>query len=59
MSPGKHIPIHDPAVLADNPPDYLLVLAWNFFDEIRQQLAGYEAAGGRFILPLPYPHIVI
>ena len=59
LSPGKHIPIHDPAVLADNPPDYLLVLAWNFFDEIRQQLAGYEAAGGRFILPLPYPHIVI
>ena len=59
LSPGKHIPIHDPAVLADDPPDYLLVLAWNFFDEIRQQLAGYEAAGGRFILPLPYPHIVI
>ncbi len=59
LSPGKHIPIHDPAVLADDPPDYLLVLAWNFFDEIRQQLAGYEAAGGRFILPLPYPRIVI
>ena len=34
-------------------------LAWNFFDEIRQQLAEYEAGGGRFILPLPYPHIVI
>lgn len=59
LSPGKHIPIYDPAVLADDPPDYLLVLAWNFFDEIRTQLADYEAAGGRFILPLPYPRIVI
>lgn len=59
LSPGKRIPIHDPSVIADNPPDYLLVLAWNFFDEIRTQLADYEAAGGRFILPLPYPRVVI
>ena len=59
LSPGQHIPIRDPSVIAQDPPDYLLVLAWNFFDEIRDQLAGYEAAGGRFILPLPYPHIVI
>ena len=59
LSPGKRIPILDPAVLADDPPDYLLVLAWNFFDEIRDQLASYEAGGGGFILPLPYPRIVI
>ncbi|MEQ3749219.1 MAG: class I SAM-dependent methyltransferase [Celeribacter sp.] len=58
LSPGRHIPIHDPNVLEDDPPDYLLVLAWNFFDEIREQLAGFEAAGGRFILPLPTPRIV-
>ena len=34
------------------------VLDVNFFDEIRDQLHDYEAAGGRFIVPLPYPRIV-
>lgn len=58
LSPGMKIPIHDPSVIAERKPDYLLVLAWNFFDEIRTQLADYEAAGGRFILPLPFPKIV-
>ncbi len=58
LSPGMHIPIFDPSVIAERKPDYLLVLAWNFFDEIRRQLADYEAAGGRFILPLPSPHVV-
>lgn len=58
LSPGMLIPIHDPAVLADRKPDYILVLAWNFFDEIRAQLKDYEDAGGRFILPLPHPRIV-
>ena len=58
LSPGTLIPIHDTSAIAERKPDYLLVLAWNFFDEIRQQLADYEAAGGRFIVPLPSPHIV-
>lgn len=58
LSPGQLIPVVDPAEIATRKPDYLLVLAWNFFDEIRTQLADYEAAGGRFILPLPHPHIV-
>lgn len=58
LSPGTLIPIHDTAAIAERKPDYLLVLAWNFFDEIRQQLSDYEAAGGRFIVPLPSPHIV-
>lgn len=58
LSPGMLIPIHDTSAIAERKPDYLLVLAWNFFDEIRQQLADYEAAGGRFILPIPSPHIV-
>lgn len=59
LSPGMQIPIVDPAEIAVRKPDYLLVLAWNFFDEIRLQLADFEAAGGRFILPLPKPGIVL
>jgi hypothetical protein len=41
-------------VLAEqNAPDYLLVFAWSFFDEIRKRIAGYLERGGRAILPLP------
>lgn len=58
LSPGMMVPIHGPEIIAERRPDYLLVLAWNFFDEIREQLRDYEQSGGRFILPLPYPQIV-
>lgn len=59
LSPGQQIPIVDPAEIASRKPDYLLVLAWNFFDEIREQLRDYEASGGQFILPLPTPQVVV
>ena len=36
-SPGMKIPIRSPEALVDERPDVLLVLAWNFFDEIRLQ----------------------
>jgi len=38
-TPGRNIPIRDPAVLADEDPEKLLVvpLAWNFFDEISKR----------------------
>jgi SAM-dependent methyltransferase len=56
--PGVHVPIVDPArVLADR-PDYLLILPWNFKDEILAQQAEYARQGGRFIVPIPRPEIV-
>ena len=58
FSPGKKIPIYGPEAIAEKKPDVLLVLAWNFFDEIREQQAGFEAAGGRFLVPLPIPRMV-
>ncbi|WP_374301314.1 class I SAM-dependent methyltransferase [Paracoccus sp. (in: a-proteobacteria)] len=57
-SPGMQIPILPVETIAERKPDYLLVLAWNFFDEIRSQLADYEAAGGQFIVPLPSPQVI-
>ena len=36
-----------------NPPDYLLIFAWSFFDEIAERCARYVKAGGRLIVPLP------
>lgn len=54
-SPGMKIPVRSTDVLKEDRPDVLLVLAWNFFDEIRQQQKDFSAAGGRFLVPLATP----
>jgi SAM-dependent methyltransferase len=57
--PGAHIPIVDPARLVSDGdvPDYVLLLAWNFADEVIAQQEAYRRAGGQFILPVPEPVI--
>jgi SAM-dependent methyltransferase len=51
--PGTHIPVISPEALMERRPDYVLILPWNIQDEIRRQLAGIRAWGGRFVTPVP------
>ncbi|MCI0379455.1 MAG: class I SAM-dependent methyltransferase [Gemmataceae bacterium] len=55
LTPGHHIPIAGPERLQLDPPDVLLVLAWNFAEEIVAQQAEFGRRG-KFLLPLPEPH---
>jgi novobiocin biosynthesis protein NovU/D-mycarose 3-C-methyltransferase len=53
LTPGLRIPIVSPEHLQADPPDVLLLLAWNLADEIRKQLEWFERQGGQFLLPVP------
>jgi hypothetical protein len=56
--PGTHLPIREPEMLLETMPDYLLLLAWNYRDEIAEQQAEYLRRGGRFIVPVPTPCVL-
>ena len=56
--PGLHIPICDASRLAEDLPDYVVLLPWNFKDEILSQQANFRAKGGKFVIPIPKPVIV-
>lgn len=53
FSPGNGIPIVDRTLLETDPPDYLVILAWNFSREIIGSTSGYSENGGKYIIPIP------
>lgn len=55
--PGIKLPIVDTARIEADAPDCLLILPWNHREEIMRQQAGFAARGGRFIIPIPHPHL--
>ncbi len=53
LLPGTHIPIYHPDRIAQDKPDYVLVLPWNLRTELTDQLAYVRDWGGRLVFPIP------
>lgn len=53
FTPGTHIPIFSPEKIQQTKPDYLLILPWNFKDEIIKQMSHIRDWGGKFLVPIP------
>lgn len=56
--PGVRLPIASPERVLAEQPDYVLILPWNFKDEIMAQQAEYRRRGGKFIVAVPHPTII-
>lgn len=57
-TPGTRLRIYPPEHLCVARPDYLLLLSWNFLDEVLAQQSAYREAGGKFIVPVPEVRVV-
>ena len=58
FSPGMHIPVVPSSAIAENKPDCLVVLAWNFAPSIIEKNPAFRDAGGRFVVPLPRVEVI-
>jgi hypothetical protein len=53
LMPGVHIPIYPLEKAHTTPPDYFLILAWNYADSIMKQEQNLTEKGVQWIVPFP------
>jgi hypothetical protein len=53
FTPGNHLPVLPPAALLERRPGYVLLLTWNFAEEILVRLSKFCRRGGKIIVPVP------
>jgi methylation protein EvaC len=58
-TPGSHLQIHNNEVLKREHPDYILIFAWAFYEEIAAKCENYLDKNGRLIVPLPDVRITL
>lgn len=56
FSPGTGIPIVHINKIRETPPDYIVILSWNFKQEIIEKLKNFY--DGKFIIPIPHFEII-
>lgn len=56
--PGVHIKIYPPDQLQKSKPDYVLLLAWNYEEDILRKEEELRKSGVKFIIPVPEVKIV-
>ena len=56
--PGTHIPIVAPGKIFETKPDYVLILPWNFKEEIVNQMHKIREWGGKFVVPIPTAKVI-
>ena len=58
FTPGTRIPILPPERIAQDRPDYVLILPWNLRDELTAQLSYVREWGGKLVFPIPHLEVV-
>ena len=57
-TPGTHLPVVSPEGWEAGGISHLMILAWNFKEEILRQMEPFAKQGGRFVIPIPQPEVV-
>jgi len=58
LSPGLHLPVLEPQTLIERKTDYVVILAWRYFEPIVAKNRAFLDQGGHFIVPLPDLHVI-
>ena len=57
-SPGYHIPVLSSNEIYEKDPDYIIIIAWRYYEKIISRHHDFLKKGGKFIIPLPELKII-